>query len=61
MELLDVMKQRHSVRRYTDKVIEKDIRTESDTLEETIVTTGQIGHGMDAKAIWIGKPIKLKA
>ena len=26
-----------------------------------IAMTGQIGHGLDAKAIWIGKPIKLKA
>ena len=36
MELLDVMKQRHSVRRYTDKVIEKDIRTELECCIEEV-------------------------
>ena len=36
MELLDVMKQRHSVRRYTDKVIEKDIRTELERCIEEV-------------------------
>lgn len=36
MELLEVMKQRHSVRRYTDKVIEKDIRTELERCIEEV-------------------------
>jgi len=29
--------------------------------ELPVAVTGQIGHGMDSKAIWIGKTIKLKA
>ena len=47
MELLEVMKQRHSVRRYTDKVIEKDIRIELERCIEEVNAESVIPSGFE--------------